>query len=107
MKDFSIVKFVVLRYKMNPYIIQSKSHQILTHSINKINLPCFDGKRYILDDGITTLAYGHKDLDLVFYSIKISTVKLSLMPTTYYAELLPSPLPAIKASLGPAVQPHG
>ena len=81
MKDVSIVKFVVLRYKMNPYIIQSKSHQILVHNINKINLSCFDDKRYILDDGITTLAYGHKDLDLVFYSIKISTVSKAAINT--------------------------
>ena len=32
-----------------------------TCDINKISLSCFDDKRYVLDDGINTLAYGHKD----------------------------------------------
>ena len=29
---------------------------------NKVALSPFDDKRYILSDGITTLAYGHKDI---------------------------------------------
>ena len=45
------------RYKMN--IIRSKSHILNTYEVNKIGLSCYDDKRYILDDGITTLAYGH------------------------------------------------
>ena len=28
-------------------------------NINKISLSAYDDKRYILDDGITSLAYGH------------------------------------------------
>ena len=31
----------------------------------KRGLCAFDNKRYILDDGITTLSYGHKDMNLV------------------------------------------
>ena len=27
-----------------------------------ISLSTFDGKQYILDDGINTLSYGHKDI---------------------------------------------
>ena len=50
----------VARHKMKR--IQSKSHKISTYELNKISLSCFDDKRYILDDGINTLAYGHKDI---------------------------------------------
>ena len=50
----------VARHKMKR--IQSKSHNIGTYELNKISLSCFDDKRYILDDGINTLAYGHKDI---------------------------------------------
>ena len=39
-----------------------KKHKIGTYDVNKISLSCFDDKRYILNDEITTLAYFHKDL---------------------------------------------
>ena len=42
--------------------IQSKKHKVETYQINKISLSCFDDKRFVLDDGIHTLAYFHKDL---------------------------------------------
>ena len=35
-----------------------------TFSIDKTSLSAFDDKRYILSDGIHTLAYGHKDLPI-------------------------------------------
>ena len=41
--------------------IQAKIHKIGTYEIDKISLSCFDDKRYVLDDGIYTLAYFHKD----------------------------------------------
>ena len=41
---------------------QSKKHKIGTYEINKISLSCFDDKRFVLDDGIHTLAYLHEDL---------------------------------------------
>ena len=50
----------VIRYKMKR--IQSNSHSAGTYDLNKICLSCFDDKRYVLDDGINTLAYGHKDI---------------------------------------------
>ena len=36
--------------------IQSKLHNIGTYDVCKISLSCFHDKRYILTDGITTLA---------------------------------------------------
>ena len=42
--------------------IQSKNHKIGTYDVIKISLSCFDGKIYISSDGITTLAYFHKNL---------------------------------------------
>ena len=35
---------------------QSKKHKTGTYEINKMSLSCFDDKRFILDDGIHTLA---------------------------------------------------
>ena len=43
--------------------IQSKKHKIDTYDLNKISLSWFDDKRYILNDGTTTSAYFHKDLN--------------------------------------------
>ena len=42
--------------------IQNKKHKAGTYKINKISLSCFDDKRFILNDGIHTLAYFHKKL---------------------------------------------
>ena len=38
---------------------RSHNHNIKSSEITKSSLSCFDNKRYILKDGITTLAYGH------------------------------------------------
>ena len=43
--------------------IQTKKHKIGTYEIDKIYLSCFDDKRYVLDDGVNTLAYFHKDFN--------------------------------------------
>ena len=42
--------------------IKSKKHEILTYESDKRSLFDLDDKRYILDDGINTLPYGHKDI---------------------------------------------
>ena len=39
--------------------IRSHNHNIKSYDITKYSLSCFDNKRFILEDGITTLAYGH------------------------------------------------
>ena len=49
----------IVRHKMKR--IQSKKHKLRTYEINKISLPCFDDKRYVLDDRFHTLAYFHKN----------------------------------------------
>ena len=45
--------------------IRSNNHQLGSYEINKVSLSCFDDKRYILEDGISSYAYGH-------YKIQIS-----------------------------------
>ena len=50
----------IIRHKMRR--IQAKKHKIGTYEIEKISLSCFDDKRFVLDDGIHTLAYFYKDL---------------------------------------------
>ena len=49
----------VIRHKMKR--IQAMKHKIGTYEIDKISLSCFDDKRYVLDDGVNSLAYFHKD----------------------------------------------
>ena len=39
--------------------LKSVNHQIVVNSVEKIALSAFDDKRYILNDGIASLAYGH------------------------------------------------
>ena len=45
--------------------IRSDHHVVSSYEINKISLSCYDDKRYILDDGITSYAYGHVKIDKV------------------------------------------
>ena len=75
--EFNKAKGVNLKLKHNEYVdvlngkkvkrhkmkrILSEKHSVGSCVINKISLSCFDDKRYILDNGINTLAYGHKDI---------------------------------------------
>ena len=48
-----------IRHKMKR--IQAKKHKIGTYEIDKISLSCFDDKRFVLDNGVHTLPYFHKD----------------------------------------------
>ena len=47
--------------KMN--IIRSYDHEVYTEEVNKVALSAEDDKRYITDDGIHTLAWGHYKLN--------------------------------------------
>ena len=40
-------------------LIKSERHQIGSYVVNKISLSCFDDKRYIHENGVTSYAYGH------------------------------------------------
>ena len=50
----------VVRHKMKR--IQTKHYRLGTYDVCKVSLSCFDDKRYVLGDGINTLAYFHKDI---------------------------------------------
>ena len=50
----------VVRHNMNR--IQSKLHEIGTYDVFKISLSCLDDKKYILNDGVNTLAYFHEGI---------------------------------------------
>ena len=39
-----------------------KNHNLDPYETNKRSLSCFDGKLYILKNGINTFAYGYKDI---------------------------------------------
>ena len=42
--------------------IRSFNHNLFSIVINKRGLSCYDDKKYVLDDGVRTLAYGHYNL---------------------------------------------
>jgi hypothetical protein len=42
--------------------IRSINHNVYTIEVNKIGLSSFDNKRYVLDDKVSTLAYGHYEI---------------------------------------------
>ena len=52
----------VVRHKKKR--VQSNLHSLGTYDVKKISLSCFDDKRYILNDGINTLAYFHKEIGI-------------------------------------------
>jgi len=43
-------------------LFRSTNHVINTIEMNKLCLSAFDDKRYVLDNGIDTLAYGHHSI---------------------------------------------
>ena len=46
-----------LRHEMR--VIKSEKHLIGSYVVDKISLSCFDDKRYIHENGVTSYAYGH------------------------------------------------
>ena len=49
-----------MRHEMR--LIKSEKHQIGSYVVNKTSLSCFDDKRYIHENGVTSYAYGHNRL---------------------------------------------
>ena len=43
-------------------LIKSEKHQLGSYMVNKTSLSCFDDKRYIHKNGVTSYAYGHNRL---------------------------------------------
>ena len=42
-----------------------------TQNSNKTSFSCYDDKRYLIDDGRNTLAFGHKDISNNIYKKNI------------------------------------
>ena len=49
-----------MRHEMR--LIKSVKHQIGSYVVDKISLSCFDDKRYIHENGVTSYAYGHGEI---------------------------------------------
>ena len=45
--------------------IRSQKHQLGSFELNKISLSCFDDKRFLHDNGITSYSYGHYAINLM------------------------------------------
>ena len=59
LKDYKDVIFNKTNLYVEQKSIRSYKHQIYTIKQSKLALSGIDTKRYILEDGITSLAYGH------------------------------------------------
>ena len=62
MKDYRDTLFGGKQLMRQMRTIRSDHHQLGSYQLNKISLPCFDDKRYILEDGISSHANGHKNI---------------------------------------------
>lgn len=55
-----LIQETQLSHTMN--MLRSRLHQVHGERVRKTTLSAFDSKRYIMNDGIHTLPYGHKDI---------------------------------------------
>ena len=58
-EDYKNVLFKNEQMQHTMKTIRSERHELGSYEINKISLSCFDDKRYIAENGIKSLAYGH------------------------------------------------
>ena len=76
-KEFVDVLFNTKIMRHNMKRIQSKLHRVGIYDVCKISLSCFGDKRYILGDGINSLAYFHKNIRCQLNWVKsIKSIKL-------------------------------
>ena len=47
-------------------LIKSEKHQIGSYVVDKISLSCFDDKRYIHENGVTSYAYGFENSEILW-----------------------------------------
>ena len=64
-------------------VLWSEKHHIYGQHLNKIPLSPFDSKRWIAENGVDTLAYGHKDA--------LPAVQLKWMHTSMNCSMLEDP----------------
>ena len=70
--------FLKKRTMANMKQIRSYKHQLYTVNLNKIGLSSYDDKRYICDDGVTTLAHGHRSVTLTDEDQQLVDILVSL-----------------------------
>ena len=59
LEDYKTVLFNTGQMYSKMHTLRSYNHQIFLENIKKVGLSCFDSKRFILPNGIQSLAYGH------------------------------------------------
>jgi hypothetical protein len=57
--DYKLTLFNELVQKHDMVAFRNKSHEIYTVTSTKVSLSAYDDKRYVKDDGFSTVAYGH------------------------------------------------
>ena len=58
-EDYKTCLFELKEQRRQMNVLRSYDHTIYTETVNKVALSPFDDKRYILEDNINTLAWGH------------------------------------------------
>ena len=58
-QDYKDILFKSLQIHSKMKSIRSDHHQLASYELNKVLLSCFDDKRYIKSDRISSYAYGH------------------------------------------------
>ena len=58
--------------------LRSENHQIIVNRLSKVALNAFNDKRYLLGDGIQSVAYGHVQLNQVRGMFLLLSKQLSL-----------------------------
>ena len=72
-EDYKKVLFENEQMQHKMKTIRSERHELGSYEINKISLSCFDDKRYILENGIDSLSYGHYKIIGIHYSKLVKT----------------------------------